>query len=301
MHFRNCCFLILSIILFGCSAENETEKKTTTKQNNAHSPRKKQLRNELKINLVDTVLFYESDFNSKIRVLIKRTKSKNYLGTLILLHGWNHSPEYWTNNMQFVNQALNNGYDVVLPDFGKSMYALNRFKETRLDLATTATRSWMNNTLLKSLFKTHLRKKDDNVYLIGISTGARGAILIAQDNIFEYKGVIAISGDYCPQTMQNDKLMTAYYGSYSKFKDRWLNNDNPQRNIQLTKSPTLLIHGKQDFVVPYNQSKDLYLEAQKKGLRNITIFEDPNGKHDFKSWDQYSEMIFNFLLSHSSN
>jgi S-formylglutathione hydrolase FrmB len=61
-----------------------------------------------------------------------------------------------------------------------------------------------------------------------------------------------------------------------------------------------LIHGKQDFVVPYNQSKDLYLEAQKKGLRNITYFEDPIGKHDFKSWDQYSDLIFNFLLLHRS-
>jgi pimeloyl-ACP methyl ester carboxylesterase len=300
MHFRNCCFLIVSLILLSCSAEKKTEIKTTTKQNTAHSPRKKQLSNELKINLVDTVLFYESDFNSKIRVLIKRTKSKNYLGTLILLHGWNHSPEHWTNNMQFVIQALKNGYDVVLPDFGKSMYALNRFKETRMDLATTATRSWMNNTLIKSLFKTHLRNKNDKVYLIGISTGARGAVLLAQDNIFSFKGIVAISGDYCPQTMQNDKLMTAYYGSYTKYKDRWLNNDNPQRNIQLTKTPTLLIHGKQDFVVPFNQSKELFLEAQKKGLRNITYFEDPAGKHDFKSWDQYSEMIFKFLLSYRS-
>jgi pimeloyl-ACP methyl ester carboxylesterase len=300
MHIRNCCFLITSLILLGCSTEEKTEVKTSTKQNKAIVTSKKQVCTEPKINLFDTVLYFENDFNSKIRVLIKRTKSKRYLGTLILLHGWNHSPEHWINNMQFVNRALKNGYDVILPDLGKSMYALQRFKETRMDLANTATRTWMNNTLIKSFFKTQLRNKDDKVFLIGISTGARGAVLLAQDNIFSFKGIVAISGDYCPQIMQNDKLMTAYYGSYIKYKDRWLNNDNPQRNIHLTKLPTLLIHGKQDFVVPYNQSKDLYLEAQKKGLRNITYFEDPIGKHDFKSWDQYSDLIFNFLLLHRS-
>jgi pimeloyl-ACP methyl ester carboxylesterase len=300
MYIRNCCFLITSLILLGCSTEEKTEVKTSTKQNKAIVTSKKQVCTEPKINLFDTVLYFENDFNSKIRVLIKRTKSKRYLGTLILLHGWNHSPEHWINNMQFVNRALKNGYDVILPDLGKSMYALQRFKETRMDLANTATRTWMNNTLIKSFFKTQLRNKDDKVFLIGISTGARGAVLLAQDNIFSFKGIVAISGDYCPQIMQNDKLMTAYYGSYIKYKDRWLNNDNPQRNIHLTKLPTLLIHGKQDFVVPYNQSKDLYLEAQKKGLRNITYFEDPIGKHDFKSWDQYSDLIFNFLLLHRS-
>jgi pimeloyl-ACP methyl ester carboxylesterase len=300
MYIRNCCFLITSLILLGCSTEEKTEVKTSTKQNKAIVTSKKQVCTEPKINLFDTVLYFENDFNSKIRVLIKRTKSKRYLGTLILLHGWNHSPEHWINNMQFVNRALKNGYDVILPDLGKSMYALQRFKETRMDLANTATRTWMNNTLIKSFFKTQVRNKHDKVFLIGISTGARGAVLLAQDNIFSFKGIVAISGDYCPQIMQNDKLMTAYYGSYIKYKDRWLNNDNPQRNIHLTKLPTLLIHGKQDFVVPYNQSKDLYLEAQKKGLRNITYFEDPIGKHDFKSWDQYSDLIFNFLLLHRS-
>jgi dienelactone hydrolase len=238
----------------------------------------------------DTVLNID-----KQKVFLKICKQKKK-GTFILLPGWNFPADGWCDNTDICSKILESGYCIVLPEMGKSIYQEKNYPETRPEWRVYPTRGWLSDTLLPMLQEKYsLLLKDENNYIIGLSTGARGVALMLLDFPDLFKGAAALSGDYNQVTMSADNLMTGFYGSYYKFKDRWKNTDNPISRIKEFKTPIYLGHGKLDKVVSPEQTKMFY-DSLKKYHPDLKIkLSTPDSQHNYEYWGSEVANIFKFF------
>jgi S-formylglutathione hydrolase FrmB len=217
-------------------------------------------------------------------------------GTILLLQGWNFPPTDWCNHSTICQKALEKGYNLVMPDMGKSIYHSTIYKETRADWVKYPTRKWLIDTLFVFLQKKYgLIKKGERNFAIGLSTGARGAVLIALDCPDLFTGIAALSGDYNQVLIPNDNLCKGYYGSYSKFKNRWKTIDNPFARIREFKTPIYLGHGLKDKVVPSSQSVLFYKELLKQHPSLKMRFSTPQKEHNYQFWANEVDSIFVFF------
>mgnify|MGYP000886282993 CR=1 FL=1 len=229
------------------------------------------------------------------RVIIELT-SKPAKGTILLLQGWNFPPESWCEHSSVCNLALEKGYNLVMPDMGKSIYHANTFKETRTDWLKYPTRKWLTDSLIVQLqAKNGLFDLKEENYIIGLSTGARGAVLVAMDCPNVFKGVAALSGDYNQTTMPNDNLCKGYYGSYFTFKKRWETVDNPFNRIADLRTPIYLGHGLKDKVVPSSQTILFYNELKRKSPALKVKLSTPEKEHSYQFWADEVDAIFDFF------
>jgi S-formylglutathione hydrolase FrmB len=219
-------------------------------------------------------------------------------GTILVLPGWNFNRTDICIKSGFCSEALKNGYILVLPDMMKSVYATAIFQETRIDWKRYPTLKWVTDTLIPFCRKQfHIFNPGGKNFLYGISTGARGVALVAEntDNIF--LAGAALSGDYDQTNMLSDRLMIGFYGSYSKFKDRWEGPDNPAFHSDKLKIPLYLAHGKQDVVVPCQQSIDFSKKIiSEKPERGHQLQLCDTCGHNWDFWNSQTENVFRFFM-----
>lgn len=246
-------------------------------------------------NLPDTMIYLERP-HGKVAVYIMPNQNLFSRGNILFLHGWNLSPLGWCEQTNLCNKLRYEGYNIIIPEMGKSMYASDVYKETMPTMRKFPQRSWINDTLLPYMAEYYdvFRKSSSN-YLLGFSTGARGAMAIAQDEPDIFKAAVLISGDYDQTLMKDDNLMNFYYGDYESFSERWTGKDNLLRNISKLKMPVFVAHGQNDPVVPFIQSDSL-VKALKKMNTVKVMFDFPkNQGHDFRFIDSEVDNIVNFL------
>ena len=214
---------------------------------------------------------------------------------LLALPGWNFPKEQWCDSTSLCQQALKNGYAVILPEMGKSIYASTTFPETRKDWLRYPTRSWMDSVLFPRL------QADFNLLLptaknavIGLSTGARGAVLLALDHPQIFDVCIALSGDYDQTRYPKDNLYRGFYGNYSQHTERWTLIDNVITSIQDYSVPTYIGHGKNDRVVPLAHSQQLASALEKRGVP-MEFHIDSTAGHNYTYWDSELPAVFQFL------
>ncbi len=219
-----------------------------------------------------------------------------FKGDILILPGWNFKRNIWCDSLKFCELALKRGFRLVLPEMGKSIYSSSYYPETRKDWKKYPNLSWVTDSLIPYVQKKYGIFSTKRNYLLGLSTGARGVILIGinTDTLFA-KGA-ALSGDYNQIKMPNDNLITGYYGSYFKHRKRWEEVDNPLRNSKKIKFDLYLGHGQNDKVVNYSQSVELY-DSIKKNNKNINvILSAPNKKgHNFEYWRSEIKNILMFF------
>ena len=235
-------------------------------------------------------------FINNRKVLIKTPGKHKKLGVILVLPGWNFPSEDWCLKTTLCEKATENGYYLVLPEMGKSVYQESDFLETRADWKSYPTRKWVTDTMIPELRKSFsLLIENDNNFLIGLSTGARGVALITLDLPKLFKGVAALSGDYNQSIMQNDNLMKGYYGPYEKFKSRWDSIDNPFHRIKELITPIYLGHGTADKIVPPEQTK-LFYQALVKVHPHLKVkLHMPEAGHDYNYWGSEVNNVFDFF------
>jgi S-formylglutathione hydrolase FrmB len=229
------------------------------------------------------------------KVLLKFT-NQPVKGTILLLQGWNFPPTDWCNHSNICQLALEKGYNLVMPDMGKSIYHSQVYKETRVDWLKYPTRKW----LVDSVFifvqnKYGLLNKNESNFVIGLSTGARGAVLVAMDCPTLFKGVAALSGDYDQTLIPTDNLCKGYYGEFSKFKTRWRTVDNLIYRIKDLKTPIYLGHGLNDKVVPSAQTILFYNKLLKANPTLKVKLNTPEKEHNYQFWAKELISIFEFF------
>jgi S-formylglutathione hydrolase FrmB len=218
-------------------------------------------------------------------------------GTILVLPGWNFSKSDVCERSEFCFLAKSKGYVLVMPEMLKSVYSSAFYNETRADWRRYPTLHWITDTLIPYCrLHFHLFQYGDLNFLYGISTGARGVALVAENTDSLFLAGAALSGDYDQTSMPNDNLMTGYYGPYGQFKDRWKGPDNPLLHAERLKIPLYLAHGKQDAVVPCGQSTTFYRKIitndPKKGhfLQLCDTCE-----HNYAFWNSCTRQVFMFF------
>jgi enterochelin esterase-like enzyme len=122
--------------------------------------------------------------------------------------------------------------------------------------------------------------------LMGLSTGARGAVLMGMEHQNEVGAVIALSGDYFPNFDTTDKLMINSMGLYSQFKARWENGANDVRNLDGMPNFVYLAHGLRDTWVNPEHTLRLKKRFNEIQTTEIVKVEIADGKHDYAFWNE---------------
>ncbi len=219
----------------------------------------------------------------------------NYQKNILVLPGWNFSRKRWLQETSLQQEALKRHYNLILPEMGITIYESKYYNETKRKWATTPGSEWIKQILIPKMQKQGLLLSHQFNTVMGLSTGGRGAVLTALYNKHIFKACASLSGDYNQAAMSNDKLMTATYGPYLQFKDRWEKEDNPYYMTGEWDIPLYLGHGTKDTVVPFEQTKAFY-DKLKSEKPNVNIkYNYCECGHDFQYWSSEIVPILNFF------
>ncbi len=225
-------------------------------------------------------------------------KGCQYKGNIVILQGYNYPKHDWCEKApELCRKARSEGYCLIMPEMGRSLYADSFYEQTANVFRKYPLRTWLTDTVFLQLQKQYnLLLPEQNNYMLGLSTGAHGAVLIALDQPELFSAVAALSGDYDQSKIPEDKLTELYYGSYSTQKERWETIDNPTSRIKEWKTPIYLGHGIKDEVVPAAQTK-LFYEALSKIFDpdKIKINLPENMGHDYNYWGSETDAILDFF------
>ena len=261
-----------------------------------HSPRSVNLTDTFIQQKTDTVftLLYRGSFS--VPVIIKYP-SHSFNKNILLLHGYNLPSIQWCEKTSFCKQALDSGYTLIIPDFGKTTYQYKIYTETIQKYRIYPTRQWMLDTLIPHLQKNfNLLLPDTASFVTGISTGGRGAVLLGADRPEIFRALASLSGDFDQTKMAGEPIYTGYYGPYQKFKSRWTNEDNPMQMISTWTIPCFLAHGKIDKVSPFQQTSVFSQTLKKKRpkIQQAVFFPAANG-HDYVFWSLCTAPMLSFF------
>lgn len=220
-------------------------------------------------------------------------------GTVLCLPGWDFSRKDLCQRGNLCSIAQDSGYILVLPEMGKSVYHSRRYPETRKEWLKYPTLKWLTDTMIPYMQREFMiLMPGENNFVYGISTGGRGVAQVATHTKGIFRAGCALSGDFDQTQMPKDNLMTGYYGEYKRFRDRWEGEDNPVRSAKLIDFPIFLSHGKQDKVVPYEQSK-LMFDALHNNQKIGGISPGDTAGHNYGFWNHESKFVFNMFYTNS--
>lgn len=177
--------------------------------------------------------------------------------TLIALHNYEGSLTSWGKKTNIEHYANKYGFILVCPEMGRTIYETKYYPETTRRWNGIPGGKWVGDILLPYLQqKFSIALKKEKTGILGYSTGARGAFIIASNYPQYFSAVAGLSGDYDPISMPKDRLLTSVYGTYKNFPERWSNDDNIiKQAIHLKNTYTFIAHGEKDGMVPCDQSR----------------------------------------------
>ena len=132
---------------------------------------------------------------------------------------------------------------------------------------------------------------------MGLSTGGRGAAILALDYPTLFKGAASLSGDFDPELQKNDLLMVYSLGPYHQFATRWKGDNNITRRAKEFTVPLYIGHGLSDKVSPPAQSIK-FAETLKRVSPSLPIKTNfPQGmEHNYIYWGSEVSNVLNFFL-----
>lgn len=233
----------------------------------------------------------------KVRVYQPNVKKR---GTILLLPGWNYPIEHWSDSTKVLELARREGYNLVMPDMGKTIYHQRVYPETRSDWKGEATRSWIYDTLIPFIQgKTGLLLTGDPNFILGISTGGRGAVIIGFEQKGRFKAIASLSGDFDQSAFPQDNLYKGYFGSAEQFPERYKEKENPCTFISEDNPALMLVHGKDDQIVPAMHSTHFYKRLKENKGHQLRLV---NGQgHQYTFWNSEMEAVFSFFNRFTSS
>jgi len=177
--------------------------------------------------------------------------------TLIALHNTGSDQLEWERNSRIAGYANAQGFVVVCPGMGTTIYETSYYPETTRKWDGIPGGKWVGEVLIsfiRSRFSLAMDRRHTGI--MGISSGARGAILVAAKYPEIFGAAAGLSGYYDSLSMTKSSLLTAVYGDHGKFSDRWKNDDNIiEMSRSLKDTPVFIAHGKDDSHYHYEQSR----------------------------------------------
>lgn len=292
----HCCFFII-ILIGGCSQNQEPVSQDSDSEIISNNSLQ-QLNNDS-----NTVMNDSGTIDDKIggiNTTIIYTKQDTHSNrNLLVLPGWNYSKDRWCTETKLCQLALAQGFNLILPEMSKSMYISTIYPETKRDWQKYPTMIWVKDTFMPTLqSKYGLLKKDQQNYIVGLSTGGRGAFLIVNHFPGIFKKAALLSGDYDLTAMPQDNLATGFLGKYEQFKERWQGPENPVFWVSQLETPVYIGHGALDNIVPVTQSVILYEKIKQFNPdiaeKSILSIQE-NHTHNFDYWQSEVKSILSFF------
>jgi S-formylglutathione hydrolase FrmB len=226
-----------------------------------------------------------------------------YKGNILLLQGYNFPKEDWCKKApELCREAARRGYVMIMPDMGRSVYADTFFNETAAIYRKYPLRSALCDSLFPYIRKNfNLLEEHQSNFVLGLSSGARGAALLVLEEPKLFSAAGLLSGDYDQVGIPKDVVMNLYYGKYENHKKRWREIDNIIRVIDDWKTPVYIGHGTLDAVVPHAQSKQLSDSLKTRLKAEDLIFNEPKMGHDYKYWGSETMPVLDFFDKHLKN
>jgi S-formylglutathione hydrolase FrmB len=217
---------------------------------------------------------------------------------VVVLPGWNFSRTSWIENAPLIQYAEQYGYALILPEMLQTLYESSYYPETNLKWNSMPGGKFIQDRFIPTIQQRHnLLKPGQNNTLLGLSTGGRGVALIALENPDLFVAGASLSGDFSQENTPEDRLMTAVYGSFSQFPERWQGRDNPMARATEWKMPLYLAHGTVDDIVPESQSRLFYQALIRNNNPALIVEYHPveGAGHDYQFWGGQLPVVFNFF------
>ncbi|MCT7950361.1 alpha/beta hydrolase-fold protein [Ancylothrix sp. C2] len=217
--------------------------------------------------------------------------------SVLVLPGWNYPRTSWPENSNLVNLAEKHGYVLILPEMLQTLYESSYYPDTQLKWNQKPGGEFIKTRLIPEIQKRHnLLRPGQNNTLLGLSTGGRGVALIALENPRLFVAGASLSGDFSQENTPDDRLMTAVYGAYTKFPERWKGRDNPSLRAAEWVMPLYLAHGTADDIVPEQQSRLFYQELIKNKSNLVVEYHAvKDAGHDYQFWGGQLPAVFGFF------
>lgn len=256
---------------------------------------------------------------------------KSVNGMILLLPGWNLADVDWSAKTNVCSRALSMNFGLVFVEMGKSVYMDSFYPSMRKDYQYYPTRTWLWDTVIKPLQDYGWFAPGSSSFALGLSTGARGALILAIEHQECFRGVAGLSGDYNPLLDKKDGLMVNTLGVFEKNEFRWKGTNNISLRSKELNVHTFLAHGENDQIVPIAQTFDFWgrLEktelsktvmplkksksevsitraklkssTQKNTFKKLCLLTVKDANHDYQFWDFAGQKAIDFfseILAH---
>ncbi len=293
---KNKIYLFSLLILFSCSNAKQVNEDDLYPAHINGWVLNRVFNNE-SFDTIYTQNFKGIDYNIQVNI----PKNNNHQ-LILFLPGWNLPATDWKTKTHVIDSALSKGYSVLMVDMGKSVYLDTFYANTRSDYKKHPTRQWLWNEVLKPYrdagFFTDVHKGLKS-HIFGLSTGARGAIALAQDHNLTVNFIAALSGDYNPNIDTTDALMINAMGRYYQNPGRWKLGSNNLINHGPISGHLFIGHGKNDKIVPFEHSLAFADSSNKwslvqPGWQIMTYFPENSG-HNYMFWNEAGLRAINQL------
>lgn len=234
-----------------------------------------------------------------VDIYIPELSEKCCYKILLVLPGWNFSRKRWFSETDLLNYIKTYYYIAIAPETKTTIYESNYYPETKIKWHTKPGMEYFVNDFFPFFEKYKIFINSKYNFSLGLSTGGRGTVMIASKLPNKFFAIATLSGDFDQTITPEDNLMKLVYGPYSKFSERW-KEDNPLYLIKKNgwNSHIYIGHGKEDNIVPSLHSKHFYefLSKEKFPIKiHYSIKE--KYKHDFYYWNSELKNIFDFFES----
>ena len=233
---------------------------------------------------------------------------KGYAGgknarTLIVLHGYRQAPADWEKRTSIAEYADRYGFVLVCPAMTTTLYESKYYPETVNRWAPAPGGEFITDILVSFIRKNYgLGMDRERTGIFGVSTGGRGALMLAARHPKIFGAAAGLSGDYDSSTMKNDRILTLVFGAYDENRERWEEEANVlKKAVNLKKTPVYLGHGGRDRVVPPSQTKLLAdclkkLAEDSRGYEHVVEEAKSDGAgHDWQYWGGLVPEVMKFF------
>lgn len=218
--------------------------------------------------------------------------------TILVLPGWNYSDTEWCQKTKLCDRAKKQGFDLVFVEMQRSVYLKSYYKQTRKDYAKYPTRTWLIDSAFLPLFESNLVDTAHPVFVMGLSTGGRGAAILALEYPALFSAAASLSGDFNPLLQKNDALMINSIGSFAQFPKLWTGDNNMAIRAAEFKVPLYIGHGMADKVSPVRQSLQFVDSLKKKNPSLLVKTNFPKSAgHNYAYWDSEVNEVLAFFTS----
>ena len=235
-------------------------------------------------------------YYNKLPIPVTIKYAQKPIFNLLVLPGYGFSDMEWCTKTSLCEKAYKLGFNLIFIEVKKSVYLKENFPQTSELLKKYPTRTWIIDSVYRPLLKSGVIFSKYKNYVLGLSTGARGAAILLLENPLIFSAAACLSGDFDPTIQKNDNLMINALGPYDKYPLLWKGDNNIVNRVKEFQRPLFIAHGKKDPIVPVKHSL-LLVERISKENPNINVKYDfpNNAKHDYNFWNSEVDNVLSFF------